>query len=240
MTPDCRAFALAAILVVSGGAAHAAPSSLVAWTPETLKRVASGDPGRGRTIAANCAACHGETGLSPSPSYPSLAGQRATYLYKQLADYKADSRRNDIMTPLASTLTAQDMADVAAYYAAQPLPGLAAGEAPRRLVKWLPVVDESKPGGRLVRLGAPQRDVTACAACHGQAGEGARVGVPALRGQTREYLVKTLQEYRAGQRRNDVYAVMRAIVRNVTDSEIDALADYYAAPIAPPSGVASQ
>jgi cytochrome c553 len=64
--------------------------------------------------------------------------------------------------------------------------------------------------------------------------------VPALRGQTREYFVKTMRDYRAGQRTNDVYAVMREIARNLTDSEIDALADYYA-PAAPrASGVASQ
>lgn len=240
MMSDFRCFVLCALVLgVSAGTAYAAPSSLVAWTPGTMKRVASGDPARGKTIAADCASCHGETGVSPSPNFPSLAGQGAPYVYKQLADYKAGKRQNPVMTPFAATLTEQEIADVAAFYATQPLPGFAEGEAPRGIVKWFPVVDETRPAGRLVRVGAPQRNVTACAVCHGQAGEGARISVPALRGQTRDYFVKTMRDYRAGQRANDVYAVMREVARNLTDSEIDALADYYA-PVAPPaSGVAA-
>lgn len=239
MASELRCLGLAVVLLLaSAGPACAEPSSLVAWTVATMQRVASGDPARGKTIAMDCASCHGETGVSPSPNFPSLAGQRAAYVYKQLADYKAEKRRNAVMTPFAATLTEQEMADLAAYYAAQPLPGLAEGEAPRGLVKWWPVVDETRPAGRLARLGAPQRNVTACAVCHGQAGEGARISVPALRGQTREYFVKTMRDYRAGQRTNDVYAVMREIARNVTDSEIDALADYYAPAASRASGVA--
>lgn len=232
--------ALAALLFVAAAPAHAAPSSLVAWTPQTMKFVASGDVERGRAIAATCAACHGEKGVSPAPNFPSLAGQRAHYLFKQLADYKAGKRSDPIMSPFAAGLSAQQIADVAAFYAAEPLPGLERGASPRGLVKWIPVVDESHPAGRLVRLGAPMRSVVSCAACHGQAGDGARISVPALYGQTREYFVKTLQAYRAGQRTNDVYGVMREIARNLSDSEIDALADYYAGPSGRATGVASQ
>lgn len=228
------------LLGAAVSSARAEPSSLVAWTPQAVKFVAAGDVERGRTIAADCASCHGPAGVSPSPNFPSLAGQRAHYLYKQLADYKAGKRSNAIMTPFAATLSEQEMADVAAYYAAEPLPGIKPGGSPRGFVKWIPAVDESHPAGRIVRLGAPERNVVSCAACHGQAGEGARIAVPALHGQLREYFVKTMQEYRSGQRRNDVYGVMRENVRNLTDSEIDALADYYAGPSGPATGVASQ
>ena len=227
-------------LVVFAAPVRAEPSSHVAWTPKTMKFVAGGDVERGRTIAADCASCHGPAGVSPSPNFPSLAGQGAHYLFKQLADYKAGKRSNAIMTPFAATLSEQDIADVAAFYAAEPLPGVARGESPRGTVKWVPVVDESHPAGRLVRRGAPERNVVSCAACHGQVGEGARISVPALYGQTREYFVKTMQEYRAGQRRNDVYAVMREIARNLSDAEIDALADYYAAGGRSAPAVASQ
>lgn len=234
-------YSLAVLLfAVCVSPACAEPSSLVAWTPKMVKFVASGDVARGKTIAADCASCHGPAGVSPSPNFPSLAGQGANYLYKQLADYKAGKRSNAIMTPFAATLSAQDMADVSAYYAAEPLPGIQRGGSPRGLVKWVPVVDESHAAGSLVRLGAPARNVVSCAACHGQAGEGARISVPALYGQTREYFVATMQAYRAGQRTNDVYGVMRENVRNLTDREIDALADYYAAPGHRATGVASQ
>lgn len=239
MASDYRAFGLAAVLFVGAGVACAQPSSLVAWTPAMMKHVASGDPARGKTIAADCASCHGETGVSPSPNYPSVAGQRAAYLYKQLADYKAEKRRNAIMTPFAATLTAQDMADVSAYYAAQPLPGVPAGESPRGVIRWWPL-PETHPAARFARLGAPRRNIVPCAACHGQVGEGARIGVPALLGQTREYFVRTLREYRSGQRNNDVYAVMREAARNLTDSEIDALADFYVHAASRASDVAKQ
>ena len=67
-----------------------------------------------------CQACHGLDGNSPTPDYPKLGGQRADYLAKALRDFKAGARKNAIMAGFAGTLSPQDIANLAAYYAAQP------------------------------------------------------------------------------------------------------------------------
>jgi cytochrome c553 len=67
-----------------------------------------------------CQACHGLDGNSPSADFPKLGGQRADYLAKALRDYKSGARKNAIMTGFAGTLSPQDIANLAAYYAAQP------------------------------------------------------------------------------------------------------------------------
>ena len=67
-----------------------------------------------------CQACHGLDGNSPTPDYPKLGGQLPDYLAKALRDYKAGQRKNAIMAGFTGTLSTQDIANLAAYYAAQP------------------------------------------------------------------------------------------------------------------------
>jgi cytochrome c553 len=67
-----------------------------------------------------CQACHGLDGNSATPDYPKLAGQYPDYLSKALRDYKSGARKNPIMAGFAGALTAKDIDNVAAYYAAQP------------------------------------------------------------------------------------------------------------------------
>ena len=67
-----------------------------------------------------CQACHGLDGNSQTPDYPKLAGQYPDYLAKALRDYKAGTRKNPIMAGFAGALTAKDIDNLAAYYAAQP------------------------------------------------------------------------------------------------------------------------
>jgi cytochrome c553 len=67
-----------------------------------------------------CQACHGLDGNNPTPDYPKLGGQRPDYLAKALRDYKSGARKNAIMASFAGTLSAQDITNLAAYYAAQP------------------------------------------------------------------------------------------------------------------------
>lgn len=78
-----------------------------------------GDPVKGKADSASCAACHGEDGNSKSGEFPKLAGQHADYLYTALSQYKAKQRKNPIMGGFAATLSRQQMADLAAYYASQ-------------------------------------------------------------------------------------------------------------------------
>ena len=79
---------------------------------------AAGDVAAGRRKALQCQTCHGLDGLSKLPEAPHLAGQPEAYLVKSLNDYRTGVRRHDMMTLVVQPLTDQDVADLAAYYAA--------------------------------------------------------------------------------------------------------------------------
>ena len=195
------------------------PVSQVTWTPEVLQVLARADPERGRAkVLEVCVACHGEQGVSVAPEFPHLNGQSGAAIYKQLHDYRSGSRTHPAMTDLAKALEEPVIADVAAYYAGQPKrnPNPATlAESPREIV-------------RLVELGDPNRSIPPCAACH-RPGSGGPIETPILAEQGRDYIVLQLQLYASGQRRNDVYARMRAIAARLTPNEISGLAAYYAA-----------
>jgi cytochrome c553 len=195
------------------------PVSQVVWTPHVLQILADAKPERGRAKAQEvCVACHGEQGVSAAPQYPHLAGQSGAAIYKQLNDYRTGSRTNPLMTGIAQSLDEATLADVAAYYAAQPMrnPNPATlADAPAAIV-------------RLVELGDPSRNIPPCAACH-RPGSGGPIETPILAEQGKEYIVEQLKMYAAGERRNDVYGRMRTIAAKLTPAEIDGLATYYRA-----------
>src|SRR6516225_11534843 len=98
------------------------PVSQVVWTPGVLQILAEAKPERGRAkVQEVCISCHGEQGVSVSPEFPNLAGQSGTAIYKQLNDYHSGSRTNQFMTDVAKALDETAIADVAAYYAGQPM-----------------------------------------------------------------------------------------------------------------------
>ena len=94
-------------LLVLGGLA------LVASAPAL-----AGDIETGRTKANVCTGCHGQDGMSVNDIWPNLTGQRAGYLARQLHAFRAGTRVDPIMASFAGPLTDQDIADIAAYYAA--------------------------------------------------------------------------------------------------------------------------
>lgn len=195
------------------------PVSQVTWTPHVLQILARADPERGRAkVAEVCAACHGEQGVSVAPETPNLAGQSGAAIYKQIHDYRTDSRVHPLMTGIAKALEEGQIADVAAYYAGQPKrnPNPATlADAPQAIV-------------RLVELGDPARNLPPCAACH-RPGAGGPIEAPILSEQERDYLILQLTRYASGERRNDVYGRMRTIAAKLTPTEIDGLARYYRA-----------
>ena len=195
------------------------PVSQVVWTPNVLQILAEAKPERGRAkVQEVCTACHGEQGVSVSPEFPNLAGQSGTAIYKQLSDYQTGSRTNQFMTDIAKALDDTAIADVAAYYAGQPMRNpnpITLAPAPDAIVQ-------------LVELGDPSRNVPPCAACHRQ-GAGGPIDAPVLAEQRQEYLTSQLKMFASGQRRNDVYGRMRAIASKLTDGEINGLAYYYRA-----------
>lgn len=78
-----------------------------------------GDAVAGKAKSGSCAACHGADGNGNIPIYPRLAGQHEDYLRKALADYQSGTRKNPIMKGMVATLSARDVADLAAYFASQ-------------------------------------------------------------------------------------------------------------------------
>src|SRR5262245_33204596 len=97
------------------------PVSKVVWTLGLLQILAEARPERGAAKAQEfCVACHGEQGVSRAPEYPNLAVQSGAAIYKQLSDYRTGSRTNPVMTEIAKALDEATLADIAAYYAAQP------------------------------------------------------------------------------------------------------------------------
>ena len=89
-------------------------ASTVRWTERTVDAATEGNVSRGSFVASNCAACHGDAGVSAQDYVPNLAGMRQETLVKQLTDYRSGHRRWAIMNAVASTLNGQDMRDAAA------------------------------------------------------------------------------------------------------------------------------
>jgi len=144
------------------------------------------------TKAAVCTACHGVNGNSANPEWPTLAGQNAVYVREQLAMFRARKRINEIMYPIVKDMSDQDFADVAAFFAAQTPAGLESDPS-----YW-------KAGETLYKSGDVARNIPACMACHGPAGQGnAAAGYPALRAQHSVYTVKQLQNYLTKNRYRD-------------------------------------
>ncbi|MEJ0078454.1 MAG: c-type cytochrome [Alphaproteobacteria bacterium] len=195
------------------------PVSQVVWTPSLLQTLANAKPERGRAkVQEVCVACHGEDGVSTAPENPHLAGQSGAAIYKQLNDYRTGSRTHQQMTDIAKALDEPTLADVAAYYAAQPK----RNPNPATLAESPPAIV------RLVELGDPNRNIPPCASCH-RLGSGGPIETPILAEQGKDYVVRQLKLYASGERRNDVYGRMRIIAAQLTAAEIDGLATYYRA-----------
>jgi cytochrome c553 len=191
----------------------------VAWTLETVRLVRRGEAARGKALNANCSDCHGPAGRNPEMEEVSdLAGQDALYTFKELQDYKGGQRASDIMNDAAAGLSPRDMADLAAFFAAQKVPTA------------VPAAAADPAVVRLATVGDGARLIPACDACHGARGAGnpGFYGMPRLLGQKKADLAAQLSAFRAGQRANDVYSVMRDVCRHLTDAEIAGLASYYA------------
>lgn len=175
----------------------------------------TGNAEAGKTKSATCAACHGADGNSTNPEWPTLAGQSEGYLVKQLVDFKSGKRTNPTMSPMAAPLSEQDMADLAAYFASEPRKP---GEADEKQVAL---------GEQVFKGGNNATEVAACAACHGPTGAGnPAAGFPSLYGQHTTYIKNQLHAFSKGQRNNDAGKMMENIAANMSDAEIDAVAEY--------------
>ncbi|MCA3181267.1 MAG: cytochrome c4 [Burkholderiales bacterium] len=164
-------------------------------------------------VQGKCFLCHGADGESSSPIFPRLAGQNATYVARQLADYKSGRRKNTTMQPMVDDLSPADFAALGAWYASRPTHAHEVADA------------ELAQVGRFVYLrGNPYSGVAACSSCHGPAGHGTDT-LPRLAGQHAQYVENQLKQFGKRERTND-NAVMHTIASKLTELEAKAVAAY--------------
>lgn len=168
---------------------------------------------------ASCASCHGSKGEGMA-SFPPLAGQGAAYLRSQLDAFADGSRNNAIMAPNAKGLNAQQRADVAAYFA-----GLPSGIAPKPAAS----NDANDKGGWLVLRGRMADGIPACASCHGPAGAGVGDQFPAIGKLSAGYMQEQIDAWKQGKRGPGPLGVMERIAQKLSNDDVSAIAQYYAA-----------
>ena len=156
-----------------------------------------------------CAACHGPNGNSTDPQYPILAGQTSRYLFLQLRDFKAGRRKDPQMSPMAADLAPEEMQDLASWYAAQQ-----------------PKPTGFKADAAKVQAGRKKADEMLCTMCH-LGGFKGQNEIPHEAGQHYQYIVKQLKDFRDKRRTNDAGS-MTAYTSNLSDQDIDNLANYIA------------
>src|SRR5580704_7496269 len=207
-TAICRALGITADI---GPAGEPQPPlrtpSRIAWTSATLAQVAAGNA---------------EQGVSQAGLYPTLAGMDGAAIYKQLDDFRAGKRSWGAMNAIAQALSAQDAADVGAYFASRsnglpPFVGerFQAGRTLR----------EDNPAIRLAFAGDPARGIPPCAACHGPGDH--KLGAPQLKTQQPAYIERQLAAFAQGFRQNDINEQMRTIAAQLTPDEMHVIAEFY-------------
>jgi cytochrome c553 len=204
--------AAASAAPAAGGAS--APVAVAAAT--AAPKMVKPDLAKGsEKFTAVCASCHGADGNSGSPENPKLAGQHPEYLVKQLTEFKAGKRKNAIMQGFASTLSEEDMRNIAYWAAGQKQkPGFAKD---KELVAL---------GEKIYKGGIADRQIAACAGCHSPSGAGIPSQYPRLAGQHADYVASSLRGYRDGTRNNNIQMTQNAAKLN--DREIKAVSDYVA------------
>jgi cytochrome c553 len=176
--------------------------------PITLK----GDPQHGAVIGETCYGCHGiPESHNAYPSYlvPKLGGQNAEYITVALQGYRRGTRGHLTMQAQASTLSDQDIADIAAYFSSLP------GEA-----------EPGRTDGTAAQVAAGKEKATACVQCHGQEGVAAAPQWPNLGGQHESYLIQALTQYKDGQRSD---MLMGPLASTLDSEAIEDIAAFFAA-----------
>ncbi len=179
----------------------------------SAQQALAGNADAGAKINSNCIGCHAIPGYKTAfpvvHTVPKIAGQSAAYIESSLKAYRSGERAHPSMVAIAKSLTDENKADLAAYYARK---GLA------------------KPAAATVKGGnaaaGKEKAAAVCAACHGADGvKSIDPSYPILAGQYPDYLARALSEYQKGTRKNPI---MMGMAAPLTKQEIADLAAYYA------------
>ncbi len=159
----------------------------------------------GKTAAAACAGCHGDTGVSRTPGTPSLAGLDPKYLVAAMKAYKSGQRKNDVMKAMLAQVTDADLSNIAFYFALQ---------KPERAQN--PAAGDQSAG---------KSAAAACAGCHGDNGVSRSPAVPSLAGQDAQYVAVALLAYKNGARSDEI---MTSPAAGLDEAAAKNLAAFYA------------
>lgn len=167
---------------------------------DALATELTGDRDAGRKLAGQCRVCHGLDGYAQIPIAPHIGGEPASYLRAQLTAFRDGERQHEMMSIVARSLTDQQIADLAAWYAGH------------RVTAELTADPANAPA--------------LCVECHGADGLHVLENAPNLAGETNIYIDTQLKAFRSGKRVNEI---MTPIAAELTDEQIRAAADWYAA-----------
>ena len=170
---------------------------------------ASSDDAAISTKAQVCIACHGPNGNSQNPDYPILAGQSWRYLYIQLKDFKEARRTDALMSPIAASLSREEMIALGNYFAAQK-----------------PLAIAFKADGSRVAAGKKVADAVLCTMCH-LGGFSGQNEIPRVAGQYPQYVKKQLADFKAKRRTNDA-GNMTSVAGTLSEEDIENLSHYIA------------
>jgi cytochrome c553 len=167
---------------------------------------------QGQTIeqkAQVCSACHGENGVPQQKDHPVIWGQQQGYLFIELRDFKTGARKNDLMSPIAQGLDFSDLMPLAQYFSQRAWPNLGQPAATGDVLAQAERINAS----------------VVCTSCHQEGFKGDSVQ-PRLAGQSHDYLLKTMTDFRSGARANN--PAMTDFMKAISEADIAALATYTA------------
>jgi cytochrome c553 len=159
--------------------------------------------------AQACAACHGDNGIPADKSWPVIWGQHQGYLYVQLRDFKNGVRKSDVMEPIAQALQRDEMLAIALYFSKKAWPNLRQPHA------------EAVIAAQAVQTNGS----VGCTGCHqaGYQGEGTQ---PRLAGQSTDYLLKSMMDFRTRARGNN--PGMTDLMNATSEDDLKAMAAFLA------------
>ncbi len=189
--------------------------ALVGFVFVTTQVDAKDKPAAPELVTTVCSNCHGERGISTSPTFPNLAAQQPVYLENQLKAFRdrsrADPHAQAFMWGMAAQLSDSVITKIAEYFSAQPpAHGKPAGR------------EETAAGEKIFENGIPAEQVPACHSCHGPRAAGNGI-FPRLAGQHRSYLEHQLAAFMSNSRAN---AIMHENAKNLTALQISQVAAY--------------
>lgn len=176
--------------------------------------------------AAVCTSCHMTTGMGAPNTEPNaapmIAGQDPEYLTNQIDLFLSGKRSDPLMTPMSAMVSdPQKKAQAVNYFASLPVPDIKNPEQRGDQV----IIDD--PARKLVYQGDWNRNIPACSTCHGPSGMGVEA-FPRLANQHPDYIEKQLTAWKNNTRSGDLNDVMGSIARQLTNTEISQLAQYFA------------